>query len=565
MTDWGPVSLGDGRWRLRLWAPDCQLVILELQDGTALPMAASADGWFVVEIEAEIGSCYRFRLGDDCVVPDPASRRQSGGVHGWSQLARVPPPHGNWTGRPFEETVIYELHAGLLGGYTGIIDRIPGLAAIGITAIELMPINAFSGERNWGYDGVLPFAPAESYGSIEDLRALIDTAHDHGLMVFLDVVYNHFGPDGNYLNAYASSFFDSARQTPWGGAIAVERKQVANFFRENALMWIIDYGFDGLRFDAVHAIGNDAFLDQLAQAIRTAAAGRHVHLMLENERNDAERLAPGRFDAQWNDDFHNVMHVLLSGETDAYYEDFAQAPAEKLARCLAEGFIYQGAPSPHQGNKARGTASAHLPPSSFIAFLQNHDQTGNRALGERLTALVDIDRLKAATALLLLMPQIPLLFMGEETGATSPFLFFTDFHDDLADAVREGRRQEFSKFAAFAEEEARTRIPDPNAVDTFEMSKIMTRSDEDTWRAFYSDLLELRRSHIVPVLRGTRAIEARALSDAAVVASWRLASGATLTLLLNLGAEGVAVPVENPALFSLGTPGAPASFSAWLG
>jgi maltooligosyltrehalose trehalohydrolase len=579
MTMWGPKAVGNGRWRFALWAPDRDAVTLELPDGPGRPMEKQPDGWFMVEATAIPGTRYRFRLDADLAVPDPASRQQDGGVHGWSVLVDRPQSPSTWRGRPWSETVILEIHVGLCGGFGGVIERLADWGDQGITAIELMPVNAFSGMRNWGYDGVLPFAPAEAYGTPQELRALIDAAHGRGLMVFLDVVYNHFGPDGNYLGAYASAFFHPERQTPWGGAVAVDRPEVAAFFRENALMWLNDYGFDGLRFDAVHAIGDDAFLDSLARDIRASVApGRHVHLMLENEGNDADRLAPllenegndadrlapGRYDAQWNDDFHNVMHVLLTGETDAYYEDFVERPAERLARCLAQGFIYQGDASPHQNGKARGTASAHLPPTAFIAFLQNHDQVGNRAMGERLIDLTSTDRLKAATALLLLMPQIPLLFMGEESGARSPFLFFTDFHDDLADAVREGRRREFAGFSAFASEEARARIPDPNGPATFEGSRVRAGEDADMWRGFYRSLLALRRERVVPGLSGCRALSASALSDAAVEASWRLGTGEILTILLNLGDEPVAIPSPATALYAIGVAGSPASFAAWL-
>lgn len=563
MTLWGPADLGEGRRRFRLWAPDREAVTLELDGASPVPMTAAADGWFVADAPAAAGTRYRFRIDPDLAVPDPASRRQSGGVHGWSVVTPLTPPTP-WQGRPWRETVIYELHAGLCGGFAGVVAQLPALKDIGVTAVELMPVNAFSGSRNWGYDGVLPFAPAEAYGSPDDLRALVDAAHAHGLMIFLDVVYNHFGPDGNYLGAYASSFFHPERQTPWGGAIAVDRPAVAAFFRENALMWVNDYGFDGLRFDAVHAIGDDAFLDQLARDIRAAVApGRHVHLMLENEHNDAVRLSPDRYDAQWNDDFHNVLHVLLTGETDAYYRDFADSPAEKLARCLGEGFIYQGDPSPHQKGKTRGSPSGHLPPTAFIAFLQNHDQTGNRALGDRLIRLTDPDRLKAATALLLLMPQIPMLFMGEEVGAQSPFLFFTDFHDDLADIVREGRRREFAGFAAFASEEARAHIPDPNNIATFEQARVIPGADAAAWRLFYRTLIDLRHDHIVPGLDGCRPLGARALSDQAVLARWLLDGGETLTILLNLGTEPVPSDSGTP-LFTTGAPGGPASCTVWL-
>jgi len=563
MTDWGAANIGNGLWRFALWAPDRDSVSLEFEDGQTLLMAAADNGWFRVEAEASAGSRYRFRLAPDLAVPDPASRRQVGGVHGWSVVTSLSPPAAGWKGRPWEEAVIYELHVGLCGGFAGVAKRLPGLAAIGITAIELMPVNAFSGARNWGYDGVLPFAPTEAYGSPADLRALIDAAHDLDLMIFLDVVYNHFGPDGNYLGTYAGSFFHAERHTPWGGAVAVDRPQVAAYFRENALMWLNDYGFDGLRFDAVHAIGDDAFIDGLAQDLRAATPGRHIHLMLENERNDADLLRPERYDAQWNDDFHNVMHVLLTGEHDAYYEDFAESPAEKLARCLAEGFIYQGDPSRHQG-KVRGTPSAHLSPSAFIAFLQNHDQTGNRALGERLISLTSPERLKAATTLLLLMPHIPMLFMGEESGATNPFLFFTDFHDELADAVREGRRREFKGFAAFASEDARARIPDPNALDTFHMAQVVEGPDAAQWRRFYKVLLTLRRDAIVPGMVGARAVEETVLSDAAVQAVWRLGDGRSLSILLNLGDSPVDISNQKDPAHATGTPGGPASCAVWI-
>ena len=567
MTLWGPSALGGDRWRFVLWAPDRDVVTLELSDGYAQSMDTQPGGWFVADAPALHGTRYRFRLDADLAVPDPASRQQDGGVHGWSVV--VDPSQfekaQGWSGRPWEETVALEVHAGLCGGFTAMVGLLDRWADQGITAIELMPVNAFSGSRNWGYDGVLPFAPAECYGTPEDLRALVDAAHERGLMMFLDVVYNHFGPDGNYLGAYASPFFHADRHTPWGGAVAVDRQEVSAFFRENALMWLNDYGFDGLRFDAVHAIGDDAFLDRLAGEIRAGVEpGRQIHLMLENERNDADRLSPDRYDAQWNDDFHNVMHVLLTGETDAYYEDFAHRPAERLARCLEQGFIYQGDASRHQQGKVRGKPSAHLPPSAFIAFLQNHDQVGNRALGERLISLTTPEKLKAATALLLLMPQIPLLFMGEEGGARSPFLFFTDFHDDLADAVREGRRKEFAGFAAFVSDEARSRIPDPNDPTTFEQSRVRAGRDADEWRAFYRLLLTLRRERIVPGLRACHALSASAPTDKAVEASWRLGTGEILTILLNLG--DVSVPPSSPStpLYASGDAGGPASFAAWI-
>ncbi|MGJ0238906.1 malto-oligosyltrehalose trehalohydrolase [Novosphingobium fluoreni] len=540
---WGPRKSGLGSWHFQLWAPAQTAPKLEIEGREPVEMAARPDGVFEAEVAATPGTRYRFRLDDGLQVPDPASRGQDGGVHGWSRL--VDPEsyawqHADWRGRPWEETILQELHVGTLGGFRGVANELERIAALGVTAIELMPINAFSGTRNWGYDGVLPYAPAESYGTPDELCALIDKAHGLGLMVLLDVVYNHFGPDGNYLGAYAPDFFHAEADTPWGGAVAVDEPAVAAFFRENALMWLRDYRIDGLRFDAVHAIGNPAFLDQMARDLRAALPDRHIHLVLENEHNEADRLAPGLYDAQWNDDFHNVLHVLLTGETDAYYVDFADRPAERLARCLAEGFIYQGEPSTNQDGKQRGSASGHLTPSAFVAFLQNHDQVGNRAMGERLTLLTSKEKLRAATALLLLIPQIPLLFMGDDTGSHAPFLFFTDFHDELADAVRNGRRKEFAKFSAFADEAARERIPDPNAQATFAASRPEPGPDAAEWQAFYRGIIGLRTRLIVPRLKGAQAIAAKAVGDKAVTAAWRLGDGAVLTIALDLG--------EHPAL-----------------
>lgn len=564
---WGPELLTDGRARFRLWAPDRAAVMLEIEGGEQRSMTQQDNGWFEIEVEAVPGARYRFRLDGNLAVADPASRQQAGGVHGWSVLTD---PEGyswrssDWAGRPWEETVIEEIHVGLLGGFAGVAERLPKIADLGITAIELMPIGAFGGTRNWGYDGVLPYAVTEDYGSPDDLRALVDRAHELGLMVFLDVVYNHFGPDGNYLGAYASGFFDEHAHTPWGGAVAVAREPVRRYFIDNALMWLGEYRMDGLRFDAVHAIADDGFLDDMAREIRAEFPDRHIHLVLENEANDADRLTPGLYDAQWNDDFHNVLHVLLTGEDEAYYRGFADDPTQRLARCLAEGFIYQGA-TPPGSDRARGKPSEHLPASRFVAFLQNHDQIGNRALGERLTLLADRDRLRAATALLLLCPQIPLIFMGDTDGSRSPFLFFTDFHDELADAVREGRRGEFAGFSAFADEEARARIPDPNDPATFAASQPEPGPDAQEWRALYRELLALRSRVLVPRLRDARGLEARVLGNGAVAARWRMGDGAVLTMALNLGNAVVSFPeADGEALFAMGKAGASASFRAHL-
>ena len=548
----GAVLLDSEHTRFALWAPDAYYVSVEIEGGPSLALLPQEDGWFVLEARCPAGTRYRYTIDENLQVPDPASRAQASEVHGHSLVVdhgAYQWQHQGWHGRPWVEAVIYELHVGALGGFAGVEQRLQHLVDIGVTAIELMPIAQFPGDRNWGYDGVLPYAPQSSYGTPEQLKHLIDTAHGLGLAVILDVVYNHFGPDGNYLGAYAKHFFRSDKKTPWGDAIDFRRREVRDFFIDNTLMWLQDYRFDGLRFDAVHAIEDPTFLKELAERVRREISpdDRHIWLMLENEFNEAHRMDQG-FDAQWNDDGHNTLHVLLTGETDAYYTDFAEQPTHKLARLLGEGFVYQGEATRH-GHK-RGQPSAHLSPTSFVLFLQNHDQIGNRALGERLVQLCPPEALRAATALLLLSPMIPLLFMGDEWGASEPFLFFTDFHDELADAVREGRRGEFADFAAFADPAKRERIPDPNASQTFQASRpafdallLETDKGQDhrNWLALYRELLQIRREQIVPRLAGVKALGTQVLADKAVSASWRLGDGTILRIDLNLGAHAVEI------------------------
>lgn len=542
----GATPLDGRRTRFRLWAPGQKAVSIVIDGAAPLAMQAGDDGWFEAEIVCGPGCRYNYTCGDGLRIPDPAARAQDGGVHGASVV--VDPSaytwqHTQWRGRPWEEAVLYELHPGLCGGFAGVADRLPALKALGVTAVELMPVNEFPGTRNWGYDGVLPYAPASAYGTPDQLKALIDTAHGLGLMMFLDVVYNHFGPDGNYLGAYAPQMFRSDIKTPWGSAIDFRRPEVRRFFTENALYWLLEYRFDGLRFDAVHAISEPDWLDEMAAEVRARVEpGRHVHLVLEHEGNVASHLTGG-FDAQWNDDFHHVMHVLLTGEQEGYYIDYADAPAEKLARSLAEGFVYQGDPSHHRDGKPRGTKSAHLPPTAFVNFLQNHDQIGNRALGERLTSLAAPEALEAAIAVLLLSPQIPMLFMGEEEASPTQFLYFTDHHDELADAVRNGRRAEFASFAAFADPARRAAIPDPNALQTFEASRLVADpAHATTRRSLYRELLARRHAEIVPRLSGTTSLGAAAIGGHAVSARWRLGDGATLSLAVNLAPEAVTLP-----------------------
>ncbi|WP_339504248.1 malto-oligosyltrehalose trehalohydrolase [Pseudomonas sp. RL_105y_Pfl2_101] len=543
----GAVMLDDEHTRFALWAPDAFFVSVEFDTGDSIPLLPQADGWFMIQTRCPAGTRYRYNIDGELEVPDPASRAQAGDINRHSVV--VDPHayswrHTRWSGRPWHEAVIYELHVGALGGFEGVEQHLARLAGLGVTAIELMPLAQFPGDRNWGYDGVLPYAPQASYGTPEQLKHLIDSAHGHGLSVILDVVYNHFGPDGNYLHRYAKGFFREDKHTPWGAAIDFRRREVRDFFIDNALMWLLEYRFDGLRLDAVHAIEDPGFLKELAARVREQVDPiRHVWLTVENEHNQAHLLEHG-YDAQWNDDGHNALHVLLTGETDAYYADYAEQPTEQLARCLCQGFVFQGHLNRH--GESRGEPSGHLPPSAFVLFLQNHDQIGNRALGERLHQLAAPQALQAATVLLLLSPMIPLLFMGDELIAEQPFLFFTSHHGELAEQVREGRRNEFKAFSAFADPQQRERIPDPNAAYTFEASRPSLESqgpEQQANEALYRQLLKIRREEIVPRLAGAQALGADVLGRGAISARWRLGDGSVLRIDFNLGDQ----PVEHHA------------------
>jgi len=552
-----------GGTRFRLWAPDAGAVevVLSGSDGPerTVPLTPVEDGWYECNVPTAVpGDRYRFRIDGKQEVPDPASRFQPEGVHGPS---RVESPtdfawtDGNWAGRPFEETVLYEVHVGTFSGegtFAGVRSRLDHLAGLGVNALELMPIAAFPGKRNWGYDGVLPYSPAAAYGAPEDLKRLVQEAHARGISVFLDVVYNHFGPEGNYLHLYASSFFDETHQTPWGAGLnfnGPRSETVREYFIHNALYWLEEFHLDGLRLDAVHAIPDPeraGFLHQLARRVAEGpGARRPVHLVLENNRNQASLLRPPgdgpgtSADAQWNDDFHHAAHVLLTGERGGYYIDFADDPARCLRRCLREGFAWQGEPSRFHDDRPRGEPSGLLPPSRFVNFLQNHDQIGNRAFGERLVSLAPESRLRFSEAVLLLAPFPPLLFMGEEWGARSPFLFFCDFGPDLAPQVAEGRRREFARFEAFSDPATRERIPDPNDPATFQRS-VLDWSEAD--RSPHRDtldrhrrLLDLRKRELLPRLIGAPggSAEEMDLDGGAFRVTWRLGDGSRLTLLAN--------------------------------
>lgn len=554
--------------RFRLWAPGAETVVLELVDAsgrpvrTPVPMAAQPDGFHECNVpDLRPGALYRYRVAPDLAVPDPASRSNPLDVHGPSELID---PHAyrwhdaGWRGLPWRAAVVYELHVGSFtpqGSFAAATAKLPHLQALGINTVELMPVADFPGGRNWGYDGVLPFAPDAAYGRPDDLKAFVDAAHGLGMMVLLDVVYNHFGPDGNYLHAYCPPFFDTRRHTPWGPAInvdAADSDTVRRFFVDNALYWVDEYRVDGLRLDAVHAIHDGSgrhLVAEIAAALRNGPGrDRRVHLVLENDDNTARWLlrdaagAPLVASAQWNDDLHHAAHVLATGETDGYYADYAGEPAKHLGCALAAGFVYQGQPSGLRGGRPRGEPSALLPSQAFVSFLQNHDQIGNRALGQRLDALAPTPLVEALLAALLLSPHVPMLFMGEEFAATTPFLYFCDFRGELGEAVSQGRRDEFKRFAAFADAGARAAIPDPNDAATFAASVLHWEECEAPRGrrrlALVSRLLALRREHLLPHLAAQR--HGGHLVDSGerwFAVEWPLGDAVVWCLRANLGTE----------------------------
>ncbi|HEX4556438.1 MAG TPA: malto-oligosyltrehalose trehalohydrolase [Xanthobacteraceae bacterium] len=562
MTGHGPF-LGPTGTTFRLWAPAAKTV--ELVVDRPLPMRSEKPGWHALTLPGPgAGTRYKFRIDGEVEVPDPASGFQPEDVGGPSEVI----DHGayewrspEWRGRPWEDAAILELHVGTFTperSFRAAIDKLDHVAQAGFTAIELMPVADFAGSRNWGYDGVLLYAPDSAYGRPDDLRALVDAAHQRGLMVLLDVVYNHFGPEGNYLGRYAPQFFTSGA-TPWGQAIDYRVPEVRAFAIDNALHWLQHYRFDGLRLDAVHAIlerGEPSMLDELSRAAGAlaGATGRAIHLVLENDDNHARLLDPrtdpprGRYRAQWNDDYHHAWHVLLTGETHGYYGDYTQ-PLDRIVQALSSGFAYQGEPSAHRDGKPRGEPSAELPPTAFVDFLQNHDQIGNRALGDRLESQVGVPAMEAALAVMLLAPQPPLMFMGEEWGSVRPFPFFCDFKGALAEAVRKGRRAEFkSAYQKFGDE-----IPDPLDDRTFRSATLdweENRSEAGRRRlALVRELLTLRRDRVVPLLAGI-GFDAGNRRGSVITAAWRTTDGRRLRLLANLSDS----TSERPAEWSGGAP-----------
>jgi maltooligosyltrehalose trehalohydrolase len=551
---WGAEYLSSGEVRFRLWATGQDKIILRLS-GQDREMTPTGDGWFELQVSGVApGAEYNFVLADQTVVPDPASRAQQADVNGPSL---VTDPHSyhwqnsDWQGRPWEETVVYEMHFGTFtpqGTFQAAIAKLPYLASLGITMIEVLPLSQFGGNRGWGYDGVLLYAPHATYGTPDDFKAFVDAAHGYGLSVVLDIVLNHFGPEGNYLPLLAPDFFHKERMTPWGAGIAYDLDPVRRYIVEAPLYWLTEFNLDGLRFDAIDQIEDNStkhVLIEIAERIRSEINSRPVHLTTEDSRNvtflhprQPDGSAP-LFTGEWNDDFHNAVHVLATGETHAYYQDFAHQPEKIVARILAEGFAYQGEVSPQK----RGVNSRDQPPVMFVDFIQNHDQVGNRAQGERLIKLAGVERSQLLLSLLLLSPHIPLLFMGEEYGETHPFLFFTDFHGDLAKAVREGRAKEFAGHAGHQQGS----VPDPNDESTFILSKLdWDKPDSDSgkaWLALTRELLTLRQRFIVPLLAHAPGSAGQVIKTAEgfLAVSWTFPAG-ILSVALNIGEVAQPLP-----------------------
>lgn len=506
----GSRHFGDGRCAFCVWAPLWESVDVRLLQpkGAVVPMRKLPLGYWTVDVEGVYpGARYLYRLGGRVERPDPASHFQPQGVHGPSQVV----DHKDfcwddeaWRGVPLEEMILYELHVGTFthqGTFVSAANGLAYLKDLGVNAVSVMPIAQFPGERNWGYDGVYPYAVQNSYGGPAGFKEFVKACHAHGLAVVLDVVYNHLGPEGNYLADFAPYFTDKYK-TPWGSAMnfdGPDSDEVRNFFIGNAIHWFCHYHVDGLRLDAVHAIYDASakpFLEELAEAVEglSESMGRKLYLIAESDLNDVRIIRPrelGGFgiDAQWCDDFHHALHALLTGEKHGYYIDFGKVP--QLAKSFKEGYVYTWEYSAFR-RRHHGSQSKERPAHQFVVFSQNHDQVGNRAIGERLSALVSFEALKLAAGAVILSPYIPMLFMGEEYSETSPFLYFTSHSDpDLIEAVRKGRTEEFARFDWPFD------VPDPQDASTFERSKLKPHlrkeKSHDVLLRYYRELLRLRK------------------------------------------------------------------------
>ncbi len=534
-----------------VWAPERRQVIVAVEGGPAAPLRPLPGGYHGGVVPGlRPGARYQYLLDGDGPFPDPCSRSQPDGPHGPSAVvdpAAFPWTDAAWPGLRREGLVIYELHTGAFteeGTFDAIIPDLARLRDLGVTAIELMPVAAFPGRWNWGYDGVSLFAPSATYGGPDGLRRLVDAAHATGLGVILDAVYNHLGPDGNYTGAFSPHYTTNRHHTPWGDALNFDgphSRPVRDFVCAAAVHWITEYHLDGLRLDAVHAIFDRStphILRELTERTRAAAAFRSIVVIAESEENDVRliRSTPGGYglDGVWADDFHHAVRVRLTGEREGYYSGFAGTAAE-IARAVAEGFIYQGQATPE--GTPRGTTVTDEPAAAFVFCIQNHDQVGNRAEGEPLAALISRDAFAATSALLLLAPETPLLWMGQEYGATTPFLYFTDHAEELGKLVTQGRREEFAAFSAFHDPARRARIPDPQAEATFRRSKLEReeRARNVPLEGLYRDLLTLRRDDAVLRRQDRATLRVCAPTDGAVAIRFGAGSETRRLLLANLG------------------------------
>ena len=545
--------------RFRLWAPDARELQLVLHDGAAAgthPLARTEGGVFETWVRgAAAGNTYGFRMDGDEPRPDPASRFQPRGVHGPSQI--VDPATYRWTDthwrpRRAEDLIVYELHVGTFtrdGTFAAARERLPYLRDLGITAVELMPVADFAGSRNWGYDGVALFAPSRAYGHPDDLRAFVDAAHGHGLAVMLDAVYNHLGPEGAYVPHFSQRYLTERHESPWGRAVNLDgpgAEYVRRFILDNALYWLREFHLDGLRLDATHALIDDSdtnIVQELVQTLRQAAP-RKVFLHAEDHRNMAQMLEPASeggwdLDGVWADDFHHVVRRMVSGDAHGYFADF-QGTAHELATIVRQGWLYTGQHSTNMDHP-RGTSPERVPMYRFVVCLQNHDQVGNRATGDRVHHTIAADAWRAATVVLLTAPMTPLLFMGQEWSASTPFLYFTDLEPELGRLVTAGRRREFKAFPEFSAPGATERIPDPQAAQTFESSRLrweeQRQGEHGRVLALYRQLLALRRKH--DALAGSDELAGEAVApDAGTLVMRRAGDDGTFWVVARFTAAG---------------------------
>ncbi|HEX2913614.1 MAG TPA: malto-oligosyltrehalose trehalohydrolase [Chloroflexia bacterium] len=550
------AQLNDTGVRFRVWASNVnrlEVVIYDHkgQELSTYPLRRDEFGYYLGQIEGmQAGVRYMYRLDGNIDRPDPASRYQPEGVHGPSEVvsSKFNWTDSNWKGLPANELIIYEVHIGTAtptGTFEAFIEKLDYVKQLGVTAIEIMPVADFPGNRNWGYDGVNLFAPARSYGGPQELKKLVDAAHAKGLAVIQDVVYNHFGPDGNYLRNFSQEYFTESKKTPWGDAINFSCEAVREYFIANAMYWAKEYHMDGLRMDAIHAILDDSpqhILQELvARVHQSLPEDRHFVFTAEDDRNEVWLLRPQQedgagIDALWADDFHHQVRSALAGDNEGYFQDFSGNAAD-LAETLNKGWFYTGQESRFAG-KPRGTDACHFDPYHFIYCIQNHDQIGNRPLGDRLNAIIDPAEYRTASALLLLSPGTPLLFHGQEWGATTPFLYFTDHNADLGKLVTEGRRSEFEYFAAFNHVE----VPDPQAQNTFENSRLNWNELEEEAHSqlilLYKDLLAMRQKS--PLLHKVtrQRFQSQAVGDNSLVLRYGSESGEDgLLVVVNLKGE----------------------------